>query len=101
MASSLVESWTESADGLAYEFKLREGLKFHNGDPFTAEDVKFTFERYKGTSAKILHERVMHAAIWEPATLHGVGPRVEELGVGLNPLLYFTAPYEDMRLKKP
>src|SRR6266851_6017153 len=27
-------------DGLVYEFKLREGLKFHNGDPFTAEDVK-------------------------------------------------------------
>ena len=42
----------------------------------------------------------MHGAIWEPATLHGVGPRVEESGVGLNPLLYFTAPYEDMSLKK-
>src|SRR5437764_9650328 len=50
---------------------------------------------------RLMHERVMHAAIWEPATLHGVGPRVEEPGVGLNPLLYFTAPYEDMRLKKP
>ena len=43
----------------------------------------------------------MHAPIFEPATLHAVGPRVEEPGVGLNPLLYFTAPYEDMRLKKP
>jgi hypothetical protein len=39
--------------------------------------------------------------IFEPATLHGVGPRVEEPAVGLNPLLYFAAPYEDMRLKKP
>ena len=50
---------------------------------------------------RLMHERVMHAAIHEPATLHGTGPRVEEPGVGQSPLLYFTAPYEDMRLKKP
>src|SRR5919108_6610409 len=43
MAPSLAESWTVSDDQRVYEFKLREGLKFHNGDPFTAEDVKFTF----------------------------------------------------------
>ena len=48
MGPSLAESWTESPDGLVYEFKLRRGLKFHNGDPLTAEDVKFSFERYKG-----------------------------------------------------
>jgi peptide/nickel transport system substrate-binding protein len=58
MAPCLAESWTESADGLVYEFKLRQGLTFHNGDPLTAEDVKFSFLRYKGTSAKLLHERV-------------------------------------------
>src|SRR5262245_8452047 len=51
MGASLAESWTESADGLVYEFKLRRGLKFHNGDPVTTEDVKFSFERYKGTGA--------------------------------------------------
>ena len=45
MTPSLAESWTVSTDQLAYEFKLREGLKFHNGDPFTAEDVKFSFHR--------------------------------------------------------
>jgi peptide/nickel transport system substrate-binding protein len=50
---------------------------------------------------RLMHERVMHAPIYEPATLHGVGPRVEEPGVGLNALLYFTSPYEDMRLKRP
>src|SRR5262249_27360074 len=32
MAPCLAESWKESPDGLVYEFKLREGLKFHNGD---------------------------------------------------------------------
>jgi peptide/nickel transport system substrate-binding protein len=66
MAPCLAESWTESPDGLVYEFKLREGLKFHNGDPFTAEDVKFSFLRYKGTSAKMLHERVKSVDIVDP-----------------------------------
>src|SRR5205807_9162632 len=47
MAPSLAESWTVSPDQKVYEFKLREGLKFHNGDPFTAEDVKFSFQRYR------------------------------------------------------
>ena len=45
MAPSLAESWTASKDGLTYEFVLRKGVVFHNGDPFTAEDVKFWFER--------------------------------------------------------
>jgi len=45
MAPSLAESWTVSPDQKMYEFKLREGLKFHNGDPLTAEDVKFSFLR--------------------------------------------------------
>jgi peptide/nickel transport system substrate-binding protein len=56
MTPSLAESWTLSADQRVYEFKLREGLKFHNGDAFTAEDVKFSFHRAKG--ARILHEKV-------------------------------------------
>jgi len=50
---------------------------------------------------RLMHERVMHAPIFEPATLHGVGPRVEEPAVGLNAQLYFAAPYEEMRLRKP
>src|SRR5438105_9563821 len=48
MAPSLAESWSVSADQKTYEFKLREGVKFHNGDPFTAEDVKLSFDRKKG-----------------------------------------------------
>jgi len=58
MGNSLAQSWTESPDGLVYEFKLREGLKFHNGDPFTAEDVKFSFERYRGVGGNELHAKV-------------------------------------------
>ena len=41
----LAERWTVSPDGLQIDFALRRGVKFHNGDDFTAEDVKFTFER--------------------------------------------------------
>jgi peptide/nickel transport system substrate-binding protein len=49
---SLAESWTASKDGLTYEFVLRKGVKFHNGDPVTAEDVKFSFDRYKDLKIK-------------------------------------------------
>lgn len=66
MAPCLAESWTESPDGLVYEFKLREGLKFHNGDPFTADDVKWSFQRYRGTAAKLLHERVKAVEVVDP-----------------------------------
>src|SRR5213594_1024047 len=66
MAPCLAESWQESPDGLVVEFKLREGLKFHNGDPFTAEDVKFSFHRYCGTSARQLHERVKAVEVVDP-----------------------------------
>ena len=66
MAPCLAESWQESPDGLVVEFKLREGLKFHNGDPFTAEDVKFSFHRYRGTSARQLHERVKAVEVVDP-----------------------------------
>src|SRR6266545_1245736 len=58
MAPSLAESWTVSKDGLTYEFSLRKGVRFHNGDPLTADDVKFSFERYKGGGASILKARV-------------------------------------------
>src|SRR5713101_4685114 len=50
-APSLAESWTMSRDGRTWEFVLRKGARFHNGDPVTAEDVKFSFERYRGAAA--------------------------------------------------
>jgi peptide/nickel transport system substrate-binding protein len=63
-APSLAESWSASPDGLVYEFVLRRGVKFHNGDPVTAEDVKFSLERYRGAAHKTLKERV--AAVETP-----------------------------------
>jgi len=58
MTPSLATQWQESADGLAYDFTLRQGVKFHNGDPFTAEDVQYSFERYKGTGVSELKKKV-------------------------------------------
>ena len=57
-APSLAESWSLAKDGVTYEFVLRRNAKFHNGDPVTSEDVKFSFERYKGSGAKLLKDKV-------------------------------------------
>src|SRR6516225_5969413 len=63
MAPSLAESWTASEDGLTYEFVLRDNAKFHNGDPVTAQDVKFSFERYRGASHDLIKDRVAAAEV--------------------------------------
>jgi peptide/nickel transport system substrate-binding protein len=69
MGPSLAESWRESPDGKTYEFKLRRNLTFHNGDPVTAEDVKFSFERYKGAGAKEFQARVQQVEVVDPLTV--------------------------------
>lgn len=66
MGPSLAGSWEESEDGLVYQFKLRPGLKFHNGDPLTTEDVKFSFERYQGAGAQALKDHVKEVEIVDP-----------------------------------
>jgi peptide/nickel transport system substrate-binding protein len=63
LTPSLAESWTVSPDQKVYEFKLRPGVKFHNGDAFTAEDVKFSFHRAKG---KLIHDKVKDVVIVDP-----------------------------------
>jgi peptide/nickel transport system substrate-binding protein len=54
----LAESWTISPDTKVYEFKLRKGVKFHNGDTLSAEDVVFSFSRYKAAQAKFIQSKI-------------------------------------------
>ena len=68
LAPCLAESWSAAEDGLSYEFVLRDGPKFHNGDPVTAEDVKFSFQRYRGASHDLMASRV--AEIETPDARH-------------------------------
>jgi peptide/nickel transport system substrate-binding protein len=67
-APSLAESVSAAEDGLSYEFVLRKGATFHNGDPVTSDDVKFSFERYRGASQSLLKQRV--AAVETPDAQH-------------------------------
>lgn len=47
IVDSLAKSWEVSNDGLVYTFHLKDGIKFHSGKPLTAEDVKWTYDRWK------------------------------------------------------
>ena len=66
LTPGLAESWSTSEDGLTVEFVLRKGAKFHNGDPVTAEDVKFSFERYRGSAHDLLKARVASVEALDP-----------------------------------
>ena len=68
LVPSLAETSTVSADGLAYDFTLRANATFHDGSPVTSDDVKFSFERYRGTAQQTLKERV--ATIETPDPRH-------------------------------
>jgi len=69
---SLAESWSEAKDHLSYTFTLRKNVKFHDGSPVTAEDVKFSFERYKGASATLLKEKVKEVQVAGPTQIRFV-----------------------------
>src|SRR3989304_7248091 len=48
LVPDLASSWTQSKDGLTWTFKLRKGVKFHDGTPFNAQVVKYNFDRFLG-----------------------------------------------------
>ncbi|HEV8144236.1 MAG TPA: ABC transporter substrate-binding protein, partial [Methylomirabilota bacterium] len=93
ISPSLAESWKASPDGRVYDFMLRKGVKFHNGDPMTAEDVEYVYGSYPDIDSlfkdqaaeldrkkreallhkiqQLVHEKVMVLPIWELGFLNG------------------------------
>ena len=60
----LAESWTVSADGLVYSFRLRKGVRFFNGREVTARDFKYSFER-------VLNPQTRSPRTWVLSRIHG------------------------------
>jgi peptide/nickel transport system substrate-binding protein len=69
----LAESWTVSPDGLTYDFKLRQGVTFHNGRAFTPDDVVYSLNRVKdpngGSPRSYLLEDVNSIAATDPSSV--------------------------------
>ena len=66
---SLAEHAEMSADYKQAAFRLRSGLKFHDGTPLTTADVKWTYENFKGANAKIFHDKLDHIQIVDDRTI--------------------------------
>ncbi len=75
IAGDLAERWTASADGKTYTFHLRRGVKWHDGQPFSAEDVKASFDRILNANFKspkcgaALKPMVASVEVLDPATV--------------------------------
>ena len=54
LVPALAKSWDASSDGLEWSFELRDGVTFHDGEPFTSEAVKASYEYYRGDDAGLL-----------------------------------------------
>lgn len=63
LVPGLAESWEELDEGKRIRFNLRKGVTFHNGEPFNAEAVKFTFERLLGEQGAKGPQRSNYVAI--------------------------------------
>ena len=91
VAPALAESWSISADGLTYTFKLHTGVKFHDGADFSADDVKFSIDRAMAADSvnaqKALFDGITSVAVVDPATVtitlsRPVGSLLYNLGWG-------------------
>jgi len=66
----LANSWDISDDGLSYTFHLKSGVKFHNGEPFSADDVKYTLDRAKAEPATAAYcTAIESVAVVDPQTV--------------------------------
>ena len=90
----LAELWEVSKDGLTYTFKLRRGVKFHDGSEFTSEDIKATYERIRDpqpgviSSRKAQHQDIASIETPDPYT---VVFKMREVNMSM--LLHFASPF--------
>ncbi|SFV36476.1 peptide/nickel transport system substrate-binding protein [Devosia crocina] len=79
----LASSWTISDDGLTYRFSLNQGVTFHDGTSFEAEDVKFTFDRILAEDSvnaqKALYSSIADVSVIDPATVEFTLSQPDEL----------------------
>jgi len=66
---SLAEHAEMTADHLRAAFRLRPGLKFHDGEPLTTADVKWTYENYKGAYVKLFRDKLEHIQVVDDRTI--------------------------------
>ena len=90
----LAESWEVSKDGLTYTFKLRKGVKFHDGSDFTSEDVKASYERIINppegviSARKAQHQDIKKIETPDP---HTVVFTLGQVNMSMN--LHFASPF--------
>lgn len=73
----LAESWEEAPDGMSWVFKLKPGVKFHNGEPFNAATVKAWLELFKGSENAYMAEAIASVEIVDDLTVKFVMSRPE------------------------
>ena len=70
--TALAEKFTVAADAKSATFTLRKGTTFHNGDPVTPQDVKFTYENYRGAKADVFKKKTERIDIVDDRTVRFV-----------------------------
>jgi peptide/nickel transport system substrate-binding protein len=69
---ALAEKFSVAADAKSATFTLRKGTKFHNGDPVTPQDVKFSYENYRGAKADVFKKKTERVEIVDDRTIRFV-----------------------------
>src|SRR5437764_15066424 len=69
---ALAEHFEFAEDAKSALFRLRPGVKFHNGAPVTPDDVKWSYEHYHGAWAKVLHEKTDRVELVDGRTIRFV-----------------------------
>ena len=94
IVGDLAESWEVAKDGLTYTFKLRKGVKFHDGSDFTAADIKATYERIINPPQGVVsYRKAVHQDIGEILTPDPYTAIFKMKKVNASMELHFASPF--------